>query len=33
MPPSVVSAVGDEISGEPLDAPAEAAARSRHWQP
>jgi hypothetical protein len=33
MPPSVVSAVSDEISGEPLDARAEAAARSRHWRP
>jgi hypothetical protein len=33
MPPAVIAAVGDLISGEPLDARAEAAARSQHWQP
>jgi hypothetical protein len=33
MPPPLVRAVSDEISGEPLDAHAEAAARSRGWQP
>jgi hypothetical protein len=33
MPPVVVSIVTDEISGEPLDARAEAAARRRNWQP
>ena len=33
MPPPVVSAVADEMSGEPLDARAETAARSRHWRP
>lgn len=33
MPAAVVSAVNDEISGEPLDARAEAAARGRGWQP
>jgi hypothetical protein len=33
MPPAVVNAVGDEISGEPLDARAEAAARTHNWQP
>lgn len=31
MPPALVAAVDAEIAGEPLDAPAEAAARSRHW--
>lgn len=33
MPPAVTAAVGDLISGEPLDARAEAAARGDHWQP
>jgi anti-sigma factor RsiW len=33
MPPALVSAVSNEIAGEPLDASAEAAARSRGWQP
>ncbi|HVS78069.1 MAG TPA: hypothetical protein VHE11_14115 [Steroidobacteraceae bacterium] len=33
MPPAIASAVSDEISGEPLDARAEAAARGRDWQP
>ncbi len=33
VPPAVVAAVGDEIAGEPLDARAEALARSRDWQP
>lgn len=33
MPPAVAAAVGDQISGEPLDAPAEAAARGRNWRP
>lgn len=33
MPAAVVSAVNEEISGEPLDARAEAAARGRGWQP
>lgn len=33
MPPAIVSAIGDEISGDPLDARAEAAARGRGWQP
>lgn len=33
MPAAVVNAVSDEISGEPLDAHAEAAARDRDWQP
>lgn len=32
MPAAVVSAVSARISGEPLDARAEAAARSRNWQ-
>lgn len=32
MPPAVVAAVSSLIAGEPLDAPAEAAARGRHWQ-
>lgn len=32
MPPALIAAVDAEISGQPLDAPAEAAARSRHWQ-
>lgn len=33
MPPSVVAAVGGLITGEPLDAQAEATARGQHWQP
>jgi anti-sigma factor RsiW len=33
MPAAIVSAMSGEISGEPLDARAEAAARSRDWQP
>lgn len=33
MPPAVVAAVSNMIVGEPLDAPAEAAARARRWQP
>ena len=33
MPPAVVVAVSDEISGEPLDARAEAAARASGWKP
>lgn len=33
MPPALVSTVTDEISGEPLDARAEAAARRHDWQP
>ncbi len=33
MPPAIVTAVGDRIAGEPLDAQAEAAARTRRWQP
>jgi len=33
MPPAVVRTVSGEISGEPLDASAEAAARRRDWQP
>jgi hypothetical protein len=33
MPPAIVSAVSGEISGEPLDARAEAAARDRNWRP
>lgn len=33
MSPAVAAAVGDQISGEPLDAPAEAAARGRKWRP
>ena len=33
MPPALVSTVADEISGEPLDARAEAAARGHGWQP
>lgn len=33
MPRALVSTVGDEISGEPLDARAEAAARRHGWQP
>ena len=33
MPPAVVSTVDAEISSEPLDASAEAAARRRNWQP
>ncbi len=33
MPPAVASTVTDEMSGEPLDAQAEAAARRRDWQP
>jgi hypothetical protein len=31
MPPALIAAVDAEIAGEPLDAAAEAAARSRHW--
>lgn len=33
MPAAVLSTMSEEISGEPLDARAEAAARSRNWQP
>jgi hypothetical protein len=33
IPPAVVSTVSDEISGEPLDAKAEAAARRQDWRP
>ena len=33
MPPAVITAVGNLIAGEPLDAQAEAAARGQHWQP
>jgi hypothetical protein len=33
MPEAVLSTVRGEISGKPLDASAEAAARRRHWQP
>jgi negative regulator of sigma E activity len=33
MPAAVVAAVGARIAGEPLDRPAETAARARHWQP
>lgn len=33
MPPAVTSAVENQMAGEPLDARAEAAARSAHWQP
>lgn len=33
MPPALIAAVESQISGEPLDARAEAAARGRHWQP
>jgi hypothetical protein len=33
MPPAVTAAIESEIAGEPLDARAEAAARSLHWQP
>jgi hypothetical protein len=33
LPPALVSAVSDEISGAPLDASAEAAARRRDWRP
>ncbi|MGH8291582.1 MAG: anti-sigma factor family protein [Steroidobacteraceae bacterium] len=33
MPAAVVSTISEEISGEPLDARAEAAARSHNWQP
>lgn len=33
MPPAVIAAVGNLITGEPLDPPAEAAARRQHWQP
>jgi len=33
MPPAVVSTVSGEISGEPLDAEAEAAARRQDWRP
>jgi hypothetical protein len=33
MPPVVITAIGEQIVGEPLDAPAEAAARRKHWQP
>ena len=32
-PPAVVAAVNQEISGEPLDARAETAARNRGWKP
>jgi hypothetical protein len=32
-PPALVAAVNNEISGEPLDAHAEAMARKRDWQP
>lgn len=32
MPPAIVAAVGARIAGEPLDARAEAAARSRRWR-
>ncbi|HET9106611.1 MAG TPA: zf-HC2 domain-containing protein [Steroidobacteraceae bacterium] len=31
MPPALIAAVDAEIAGEPLDAPAEAAARARQW--
>ncbi len=33
MPPAVITAVGDLMTGEPLDAQAEAAARGQSWQP
>lgn len=33
MPPALVSTVADEISGEPFDARAEAAARRHGWRP
>ncbi len=33
MPAAIVSTISAEISGEPLDARAEAAARARDWQP
>ena len=33
MPPAIVTAVGERIAGEPLDAHAEAVARGRRWQP
>jgi hypothetical protein len=32
MPPAVLTAVQEQIEGEPLDAAAEAAARTRNWQ-
>jgi hypothetical protein len=32
MPPAVITAVGDLMTGEPLDARGEAAARGRNWQ-
>ena len=32
MPPAVITAVGDLMTGEPLDARAEAAARGQNWQ-
>jgi hypothetical protein len=33
LPPAVVTAVSEEIAGDPLDARAEAVARSRAWPP
>lgn len=32
LPPAIVQAVNDSISGDPLDARAEAAARARQWK-
>lgn len=33
LPPAVMAAVGNRITGEPLDQRSEAAARARKWQP
>lgn len=33
LPAAVITAVGSQIAGEPLDAHAEAAARARQWRP
>lgn len=32
LPPAILSAVSEQISGQPLDAGAESAARKLHWQ-